>query len=90
MIVALATPSFLPITFGTTQGGFSEVPQPTALQASNLPPVATLPLNEPTGSTPVRIACLSCATVYDGCAAFTSAATPVTWGVAIDVPLIVL
>jgi hypothetical protein len=33
---------------------------------------------------------LSFATVKDGCAALTSAATPVTCGVAIEVPLIVL
>src|SRR6478736_569219 len=93
-----AVASFVPITFGTAQGGVSgggggpPAPQlpPTALQALRRPPVATLPLSPASGSTPPRIALTSCATVSPGCAALTSAATPATCGVAIDVPLIVL
>src|SRR6478672_5488677 len=103
LIFAFAVASFAPITFGTTHGGLNgggggggggggPAPPhpPTALQALRRPPVATCPLSPAIGSTPPRIALTSCATVSLGCAALTSAATPATCGVAIEVPLIVL
>src|SRR5438876_6630069 len=101
-MIPLATPSFLPITFGTVHGGFNgggggggggggAAPQPpSALQALRRPPVATFPESEATGSVWPRIAALTCAGVNPGLAALTRAATPATCGVAIEVPLIVL
>jgi hypothetical protein len=94
LILTLALPSFLPTTFGTTQGGLNAggggPHPPTALQALSRPPVATLPVSDASLSVPLKMAVLICAAVNDGCAAFTSAAAPATCGVAIEVPLIVL
>ena len=60
----------------------------TAWYAFNRPPVATFPDRELFASTVERIIVLISAEESDWFTAFTSAATPETWGVAMDVPLL--
>ena len=59
----------------------------SAPKALRRPLLDTLPCSWGSLSTPSRTACLSCAVVRSGRWASNSAATPVTWGVAIEVPL---
>ena len=59
----------------------------TAAAASSRPPVATLPERAATGLTVERSADRISAAVALGFAAAMSATVPVTYGVAIDVPL---
>ena len=58
----------------------------TAAPASRTPPVATRPASAASGWVVSRRRSRTWATVQPGCAASTSAATPATWGAAIDVP----
>ena len=51
------------------------------------PPVTVLPLNDAVAVALPRMAALICAAVAPGCVEAYIAAAPVTWGVAIDVPL---
>ena len=65
-------------------------PPPTAARAAaalTSPPVATLPARAGSGTAVERIAVRICAAVACGFAAASSATVPVTWGVAIEVPL---
>ena len=57
-----------------------------AAAALTMPPVATLPVRLLIGRTVARMRSRICETVHVGCAASSSAATPATCGLAIDVP----
>ena len=57
-----------------------------AAAALTMPPVATSPLRLRIGRTVSKIRARTWATVQSGWAASSSAATPATWGLAIDVP----
>ena len=59
----------------------------SALYALTVPPVTVLVVRLLSGLTVFKIAALTCATVHPGIRPRSSAATPVTWGAAIDVPL---
>ena len=59
----------------------------SAAAALTMPPVATTPSRRLTGRTVSRIRSRTSATVHVGCTASSSAATPATCGLAIDVPL---
>ena len=83
---AIGAVPFLGVPMKSATGGFDAM---TALYAFNLPPVATFPDRELFTSTVERMIFFICADVREGFTAFTSAATPETWGVAMDVPLMV-
>ena len=59
---------------------------PTAPGALSCPLVTTLPVRPESGVTDPRIAAAICATVAVGASAHSIAATPLTWGAAVEVP----
>src|SRR4051794_34403055 len=90
---AVTTARLAPLVPLVPHGGAPPPPPPpgggapvTAAKTVRRPPPTALPASAGSASTDPRSACLSWATEYSGCWASTSAAAPVTCGVAIEVP----